>query len=214
MLREKFEAVLGPCEGYSAMSKSAYNSFYSYQEPHGHNPQFYNAREERNHFKNDESYAMSYEKKPNWYGNRADKRGDYDEQDFVSSETDRIIKGVYNLMKKDTPVLRNTDAFEVTDLRMKLNHLAEENARYRCEFGRANDGERHRPWMPTVPGTDDYKLQDVVRRLERDNIEMRRQLNTLQERNQNYFAGGYNKKQVCNAGVLLLIFFFASKEHI
>lgn len=192
IMMEKFEAVLGSPERYHGRHKSAYDTSSRHREPVGYVSSSFRDthRQDRYAPVTDEAYGTDYGKRPNWYNEQAGGSLEYDQQEFMSTETDRIIKGIYNLMKADAGLLRNTDKYEVTDLRLKLNSLAEENARCHYQYSRMQEGDGYKPLIPSPSGTGNVKYQDIVRRLERENMEMRRELAMLQGREENNSHGG------------------------
>ncbi|XP_068236479.1 uncharacterized protein [Palaemon carinicauda] len=192
IMMEKFEAVLGSPERYAGHHKSAYDTSSRYREPFSKRPSSLRDPQRQDKYASviDESYGNNYGKKPSWYNERPGGRLECDPNELISSETNRIIKGIYNLMKADAGILRNTDNYEVTDLRLKLNNLAEENARYQYEFSRMHEGDGYKPLIPSRMPPDEFKYQDIVRRLERENMEMRRELSRLHGRDENHLHNG------------------------
>ncbi|XP_064094681.1 uncharacterized protein LOC135206991 [Macrobrachium nipponense] len=192
IMMEKFEAVLGSPERYHGRHKSAYDTSARHREPVGYVSSSFRDthRQDRYAQDTDEAYGIDYSKRPNWYNEQAGGTLEYDQQGYISTETNRIIKGIYNLMKADAGLLRNTDKYEVTDLRLKLNSLAEENARCHYQYSRMQEVDGYKPLIPSPSGTDNLNYQDIVRRLERENLEMRRELAMLQGREENNAHGG------------------------
>lgn len=210
-LQDEFEIVLGPPERQQSPGMNMYRPHSGFQDmpKYGTPPIDYRdemmvqddlrttllARTEyepeakrMRHFSDEPMYSQDD------YGNnqrRWDDRPDYDRQEFSSYDTDRLMQEIFNL-RNDNLELRRRSEQQIAELRDELNSIAQENANFRMENSnlRSSSTEETISQKSTIDKLiaannnfmqDNRKFQETVRKLERENSDMRKTLESKQK---------------------------------
>lgn len=210
-LQDEFEIVLGPPERQQSPGMNMFRSFSGYQDTPKYGTSPVNFREEmlggedlrttllaRTEFEPETKRMRHYSDEPMFsqqedFSNnqrRWDDRMDFDRQDFSSYDTERLMQEIFNL-RNDNLELKRSSQQQIMELREELNAIAQENTNFRLENSNLRSSTSMNANQKSAIDKliaanntfmlDNRKFQETVRKLERENSDMRKTLESKQK---------------------------------